>query len=72
MGGVWVKNQWPIWAKGFSVYQRCSTQLTAFFWCQCTVKGGREGRDLEASTLAKACGEWQIDGGGHETICVKN
>jgi glutamine amidotransferase/cyclase len=26
-----------------------------FCWYQCTIKGGREGRDLDAVTLAKAC-----------------
>ena len=28
-----------------------------YCWYQCTVKGGREGRDLDAATLAKACEE---------------
>ncbi len=28
-----------------------------FCWYQCTVKGGREGRELDAMTLAKACQE---------------
>ncbi len=28
-----------------------------FCWYQCTVKGGREGRDVDAITLAKACEE---------------
>ncbi|MFZ7111457.1 MAG: imidazole glycerol phosphate synthase subunit HisF [Desulfatiglandales bacterium] len=28
-----------------------------YCWYQCTIKGGREGRDLDAVTLAKACGE---------------
>jgi glutamine amidotransferase/cyclase len=28
-----------------------------YCWYQCTIKGGREGRDLDASTLAKACEE---------------
>ncbi|MBL0716164.1 MAG: imidazole glycerol phosphate synthase subunit HisF [Desulfosarcina sp.] len=28
-----------------------------FCWYQCTVKGGREGRDLDAVTLARACEE---------------
>jgi glutamine amidotransferase/cyclase len=26
-----------------------------FCWYQCTVKGGREGRDIDAVTFAKAC-----------------
>jgi len=29
----------------------------AYCWYQCTIKGGREGRDLDAVTLAKACEE---------------
>ena len=29
----------------------------AFCWYQCTIKGGREGRPLDAVTLAKACEE---------------
>ena len=28
-----------------------------FCWYQCTIKGGREGRDVDAVTLAKACEE---------------
>ncbi len=28
-----------------------------YCWYQCTIKGGREGRDLDAITLAKACEE---------------
>ncbi|WP_417912072.1 imidazole glycerol phosphate synthase subunit HisF [Candidatus Electronema sp. TJ] len=28
-----------------------------YCWYQCTVKGGREGRDLDAITLAKVCGQ---------------
>ena len=28
-----------------------------YCWYQCTIKGGREGRDLDAVTLAKACQE---------------
>ncbi|MFW6179972.1 MAG: HisA/HisF-related TIM barrel protein, partial [Desulfohalobiaceae bacterium] len=28
-----------------------------YCWFQCTVKGGREGRELDAVTLAKACEE---------------
>ncbi len=28
-----------------------------YCWYQCTIKGGREGRDLDAVTLAKACEE---------------
>ena len=28
-----------------------------YCWYQCTVKGGREGRDLDAATLARACEE---------------
>ena len=28
-----------------------------FCWYQCTVKGGREGRELDAATLARACEE---------------
>lgn len=29
----------------------------AWCWYQCTVRGGREGRDMDAVTLAKACEE---------------
>jgi glutamine amidotransferase/cyclase len=29
----------------------------AFCWFQCTIKGGREGRDLDAITLARVCEE---------------
>jgi len=28
-----------------------------YCWYQCTIKGGREGRDLDAATLARACEE---------------
>jgi len=28
-----------------------------YCWYQCTIKGGREGRDVEASTLARVCEE---------------
>ena len=39
-----------------------NTQLTGpngekYCWYQCTIKGGREGRDLDALTLARACEE---------------
>ncbi len=32
-------------------------QGEGYCWYQCTIKGGREGRDLDAVTLAKACEE---------------
>lgn len=41
-----------------------------FCWYQCTVKGGREGRDIDARTLAKAC---EALGAGELLInCIDN
>ncbi|MFO8033229.1 MAG: imidazole glycerol phosphate synthase subunit HisF [Desulfohalobiaceae bacterium] len=37
--------------------QKPGPEGQGYCWFQCTVKGGREGRDLDAVTLAKACEE---------------
>ncbi|MFO7753228.1 MAG: imidazole glycerol phosphate synthase subunit HisF [Desulfobacteraceae bacterium] len=54
---VWVKS--PGDAPRHKVVRSSETGPAGekFCWYQCTVKGGREGRDIDAVTFAKACGE---------------